>query len=304
MASKIALITGATGLLGREVFTAFEKAGWTVTGTGFSRASGDILKVDLTSEDEINAALQRVKVDSNPDGSRALNVTATEAFTKACSARNIFLLYISTDYVFSGKEGQAPYPATAETGPTNLYGELKLAGEEVVVNETAHSRNGAILRVPVLYGPVSDQLGNKESAVNVLMDQLWMAQEKGKIVKMDDWSIRYPTLTSDVGRVCKDVCLKYISTEKQEERLAMPQKLQFTAEERFTKYEICQVFAEILGLPLAGLMAHKQGNDPNAAVQRPYDCHLSTGELQSLGIDVSCQDFRTWWRWRLGAFKK
>ena len=223
---------------------------------------------------------------------------------RACATRNIFLLYISTDYVFSGKPGEAPYAASAPTGPTNLYGQLKLEGEEVVLKESQGSKNAAVLRIPVLYGPVSQSVGHKESATNILMDQVWAAQEKGKIVKMDDWSIRYPTLTTDVGRVCKDICAKFIATETAEEPGAMPRVLQFTAEERFTKYQICELFAEIMGLPLAGLVANKQGNDPNAAVQRPYDCHLSTKELQQLGIDVQCREFRTWWRWWIGAYKK
>lgn len=49
MAQKTALVTGATGLLGRQVVTAFQKQGWDVKGTGFSRADGvSILKVDLS----------------------------------------------------------------------------------------------------------------------------------------------------------------------------------------------------------------------------------------------------------------
>lgn len=57
-----------------------------------------------------------------------------------------------------------------------------------------------VLRVPVLYGSVEQEVGNKESAVNVLMDAIWKAQEQE--IKMDHWAIRYPTNTEDVGRVC------------------------------------------------------------------------------------------------------
>ena len=57
-----ALITGATGLLGRQVTKAFERKGWKVTGTGYTRASPpSILKVDLTSPDEIAKVLEDVK---------------------------------------------------------------------------------------------------------------------------------------------------------------------------------------------------------------------------------------------------
>lgn len=57
-----ALITGATGLLGRQVLKAFEDDGWDATGTGFSRATPPkILKVDIQSEDEVVKVLDDVK---------------------------------------------------------------------------------------------------------------------------------------------------------------------------------------------------------------------------------------------------
>lgn len=55
---------------------------------------------------------------------------------------------------------------------------------------------GVVLRVPILYGEGT----NEESAVNVLMDAV-MGQKEGKVTKVDDWALRYPTNTEDVGRV-------------------------------------------------------------------------------------------------------
>jgi len=59
---------------------------------------------------------------------------------------------------------------------------------------------GVVLRVPVLYGEAEKPA---ESAVNVLMDAVWKAQEKDAAVTMDHWALRYPTNTEDVGRVCQ-----------------------------------------------------------------------------------------------------
>lgn len=59
---KTALITGATGLLGRQVVKAFERAGWDVKGTGFTRAKPPtVLKLDLGSTVDVAAALEEVK---------------------------------------------------------------------------------------------------------------------------------------------------------------------------------------------------------------------------------------------------
>ena len=87
------------------------------------------------------------------------------------------------------------------------------------------------------------------------------------------------------------------------DRQSLPRILQFSSESKYTKYEMCQLFAEIMGLPIDNIEANTEGNDPNATVQRPYDCHLSTRALQELGIDVSTQDFVGWWRRECGAFR-
>ena len=63
MADKIVLVTGATGLLGRQVSKVFQKSGdWQVKGTGYSRADGtSILKVDLTVASEVEQTLETTK---------------------------------------------------------------------------------------------------------------------------------------------------------------------------------------------------------------------------------------------------
>lgn len=94
---------------------------------------------------------------------------------------------------------------------------------------------------------------------------------------------------------------KYLETK---DKSSLPQILQFSSEDKYTKYEMCQLFAEIMGLPLDGMIANTEGNDPNASVQRPYDCHLSNKALKDLGINVSAMDFTGWWRREARAFRK
>lgn len=100
---------------------------------------------------------------------------------------------------------------------------------------------------------------------------------------------------------CIDVAVKYLESG---DRKNLPQILQFSSEDRMTKYEICQTFGDIMGLSIANIEPNTEGNDPNASVQRPYDCHLSTRELKNLGIDVSTCDFVSWWRREVRAFRK
>jgi len=75
----------------------------------------------------------------------ALNVA------KVCKDFNVFLVHISTDYVFPGdkKEG---YLEEDEMGPSvNTYGESKLQGE-IKIKEILDSTNFLICRTQWLYG--------------------------------------------------------------------------------------------------------------------------------------------------------
>ncbi|KAJ5664944.1 uncharacterized protein N7477_007392 [Penicillium maclennaniae] len=293
--SSVVLVTGASGLLGRQVFSTFQHSGVLVVGQGYTRAAPPtILKADLQKSEEIKSLLDDVKspdlCDKNPEQARKINVDATRALAEECQTRGAFLIYISTDYVFPGKEGDAPYEADAKTEPPNLYGELKRDGELAVLEATRESGLGVVLRVPVLYGSAKQ---NSESAVNCLVDAVMKAQDANAGVKMDDWALRYPTNTEDVGRVCRDIVIKYLKEKKHLKE--MPKILQFSSEDRMTKYEICEKLAQVLSVPLPGMIRNKEGNDPNASVQRPYDTHLSTKVLKDLGIDVRTMDFVAWW---------
>lgn len=102
---------------------------------------------------------------------------------------------------------------TSETSPPNLYGQTKLDGEKAALAAYGDKAGSAVvLRVPVLYGSAETPA---ESAVNVLLDAVWKSQTEGKKIKMDHWSLRYPTNTEDAGRVCHGM-----SREKKRNKIA------------------------------------------------------------------------------------
>jgi len=64
-----------------------------------------------------------------------------------------------------------------------------------------------------------------------------------------------------------------------------------------TRYEICQTFVEIMGLPVDGIAPDKDGGKPGPdGTLRPYDCHLDTAELKNLEIDFGTLNFVALWR--------
>jgi dTDP-4-dehydrorhamnose reductase len=248
-------------------------------------------------------------VEKDPEAARRLNVDSTASLATECANRGIVLIYISTDYVFPGREGEAPYAADAVPEPTNLYGQLKLDGEWEVLRafksaaEEGKSGKGVVLRVPVLYGHVENK-NNGESAVNTLVDAIYKAQKEP--VKMDHWAKRFPTNTEDVARVLVSISEIYtgLSPSKLPRGHSLPEVLQFSSEDCYTKYEICKLLAEeILALSLEKMEPDTKGNEGNIGTLRPYDCHLSTQELKDLGVDVNTQDFLGWWRRELHAFR-
>lgn len=65
--------------------------------------------------------------------------------------------------------------------------------------------------------------------------------------------------TADVARVLKDIATKYTTKGSS----SLPKILQFTAEERMTKYEICQILAETAGLSHNHIVPNDT-HDPNS----------------------------------------
>ena len=62
MTKQTVIVTGASGLLGREVSTAFETAGHSVHRTGYARADGvNILKVDLEDDTAVKKLLNELE---------------------------------------------------------------------------------------------------------------------------------------------------------------------------------------------------------------------------------------------------
>ena len=180
------LITGASGLLGRAVFSELSANGkelCRILGVAFSRTGDQFQFCDLTDSESVELLLARVRpsaiihcaaerrpdiVEGQPESAAAINIEATKCLSKLCSspdgAHQCLLLFISTDYVFDGTS--PPYSEESVPSPLNAYGRSKYAGEQIVLG--ASSLN-CVLRVPILYGNVSFL---EESAVTSLFSKV------------------------------------------------------------------------------------------------------------------------------------
>ena len=156
-------ISGASGLVGGNCLKHFTEQGWEAVGSYFSFATDDTVFYDTLNPAHAEnfdvkgwgpqvivhcGALTHVDYcETHEQESYEKTVQSTinlVALAKECNAR---LVYISTDYVFDGKNG--PYTEDAPVNPLSVYARHKLEAEELVLRELPES---LVLRVTNVYG--------------------------------------------------------------------------------------------------------------------------------------------------------
>ena len=132
------LITGATGQVGWQLQRTLAPLGEVIA---YTRAQVDLadpdatVKVvhDLAPDIVVNAAAYTAvdKAESEPDLAHTVNAVAPGLIADELSRTGGLLLHYSTDYVFDGAK-PGPYEEDDPTGPLNVYGRTKLAGEQAI----------------------------------------------------------------------------------------------------------------------------------------------------------------------------
>jgi len=207
------LITGSNGLLGQKlVYQLIENKTHEIVATARGnnrlkvRDGYKFISLDITSEQEVNAVISSEKPDivintaamtnvdqceSEKKMAEILNVKAVEYIVDACIANNAFLVHLSTDFIFDGKDG--PYKENAKPNPVSFYGITKLKAEDVILKSKVKA---AILRTVLVFGIVDDM-----SRSNIV---LWAkgAFEKGTPLSVVDDQFRTPTLAEDLANGC------------------------------------------------------------------------------------------------------
>jgi dTDP-4-dehydrorhamnose reductase len=130
--SNTILITGASGKLGTAVLSLIPDA-IGATRVDFDLSNSTAMNIFLDKHSNITTILHCAAMISPPkineDIVQAIqsNIIGTSLLASACYKRNIRLVYISTDYVFTGEKGM--YKEEDELLPQNKYAWSKLGGE-------------------------------------------------------------------------------------------------------------------------------------------------------------------------------
>jgi dTDP-4-dehydrorhamnose reductase len=267
------LLTGASGFLGKILFRVFSHRTATV-GICFTNTScKGFIRADITDTSRLMDVLNDVnpscivhsaawrdpdRCEQDPDGARRLHVDATAHMVEWCAGHGCSMVYISTDYVFDGTN--PPYSESDPVSPVSVYGRTKAEGECAVQALPDY----IIARIPLQYGfsQVPD-----DSFILKVLDTL----SSGEPVELDDYQLRYPTLSDDVaGALLNLTGSGYRGT------------MHLCGRTGATRYEMWKIIADVFGFDHSRITPAPQPVAQAAA--RPRDSRLSTERYDSLGL--------------------
>lgn len=187
------LITGAAGMLGRDVTTAAPASGHEAI--ALTRAD-----LDITDGAAVERAVAGARPDAvvncaawtDVDGAEADETAATAVngagagnVAISAAAAGALCIHVSSDYVFDGCAHE-PINEDAPTAPLSAYGRSKLAGERAV---RAAGGRWTIVRSSWLFGPYGP---------NFVATMLRLAGENDAVAVVDD-QIGCPTYTGHLA---------------------------------------------------------------------------------------------------------
>lgn len=194
------LVTGSNGQLGNEIKAIANQY------TNYHFTYTDIDELDITEYQQIDnlfkenhfsfvincAAYTAVdKAENDSDNARYINVNAVKYLAQITKKYNTFMIHISTDYVFDGKNYK-PYTETDLKCPASAYGKTKSEGEEVF---KSHAEKGIIIRTSWLYS----SYGN-----NFVKTILKYGKERGKLNVVFD-QVGSPTYAADLAKIILEI---------------------------------------------------------------------------------------------------
>jgi len=202
------LVTGSNGQLGSEINELSQNYGYT-----FFFTCRDNL--DITNKKEIEnfctinkintivncAAYTAVdKAENDKENANSVNNLAVKYLAEISKKNNIFLVHISTDYVFDGTNHK-PYKEDDKVNPIGVYGETKLYGENVLLE--INPKNSIIIRTSWVYSSFG---------ANFVKTMLRLGKDKDSLGVIYD-QVGTPTFAKDLAKLILDILPKLRHSE-------------------------------------------------------------------------------------------
>jgi dTDP-4-dehydrorhamnose reductase len=202
------LVIGASGFVGKSLYSILKQTNEVIFGTYFSRYREGLIRVDMTSIKELEfvfkksdpeivympafiPGVDRCELDKNIC---KINEMGVRNVINLCKKHETRIVFFSSDYVFDGNSG--PYLESDEPNPINKYGEVKLLCESFVKEVDDY----LIIRTAVVYGFDEDSKNFFMTFTSDLMNK------KKKMVPNDQFST--PTFVNDLASITIDLVNK------------------------------------------------------------------------------------------------
>ena len=267
------LVTGASGLLGSTIVKIAETSFEVIPSHNTKRIHPNSLKADVTNKKEVLSVLQAAdpdvvihtasetnvdKCETNRDQAWRVNVEGTRNIAEACREMHAKLVYISTDYVFDGRQGL--YTEEDEANPVNQYGLTKLKGEEQV---RTLCKDHLILRTSVLYGSCPWKTSFSKWVMNSI-------ERKQEITVVDD-HYNSPTLTENMAEMTLEAAHRNFMG-----------LYHASGSERISRYEFAKQIAKAFSLDEQLVKPIKLSEVTTWKAKRPRDSSLSLRKINLL----------------------
>ena len=176
------VLVGGKGMLGSDLVDACTRKGWVpvpldLPELDITQASG-LAEALPACDAVINcAAFTRVDdAEKERDLCWRINADGAGHVARACAARGLPLIHLSTDYVFNGRKGSA-YLESDPVEPLNYYGASKLEGERQVLSALG---GAVVVRTQSLFGlrgrsfirAILNQIQQGKTSLRVVADQV------------------------------------------------------------------------------------------------------------------------------------
>jgi len=268
------LVTGSTGLIGSQLIKDLVKQNFTVYSC-FHNTEPDYgipIKLDLTESDKIIQTLKETRPDiiihlaaitdvefceMQEQITFQVNTKATEILAKQAAKQKSFFIYVSTDYVFDGKNGLKKEDDL--TSPLGNYGKSKLDGEEILRNLTS---KWCIARTSTPFG-----IHQKKKSFPIWVKENLQSKKKIKIVK-DQYTS--PTYVQNLSRMLIEVAIRQITGV-----------IHLAGASRISRYDLALLVAEKFNLDRK-LIIPTRTEEMNWKAKRPEDSSLDVSFATSI----------------------
>jgi dTDP-4-dehydrorhamnose reductase len=260
------LVTGSAGLIGSQVVKDLTEQSHIVYSCYFDEIPkyGIPIHLDLTNQESVLHTIQDIKPDriihlaamtnvdqceNEKEMATLLNSKATEIIVKQASKLRIFFVYVSTDYVFDGKDGLKK--ENDPPNPLGFYGKSKLEGE-IAINKFASG--WCIARTSTPFG-----IHHKKKSFPIWVKEN-LELKKEIPVLVDQFTS--PTFVDNLSKMLIEIAVRQISGI-----------IHLSGATRISRYNLAEIIAEKLGLDKT-LLKPTKITDMNWKAPRPQDSSL------------------------------